>query len=93
MPKKNQGQGRGQGLQSGAGAGKGGAGRAGKARHGGLGAEGSCICLMCGHRIPHEPGMPCIEERCPTCGVALVREGSPHHLEIESRRAARDETS
>jgi hypothetical protein len=29
-----------------------------------------------------------MEQRCPECGTALVREGSPHHLEIERRRHA-----
>jgi hypothetical protein len=32
-----------------------------------------------------------MDERCPECGCALVREGSPHHLEIERRRAGADE--
>jgi len=45
----------------------------------GLGARGNCICLKCGTKIPHHRGIPCLEERCPKCGAALVREGSPHH--------------
>jgi len=28
-----------------------------------------------------------MQERCAACGVALVREGSPHHQEILARRA------
>jgi hypothetical protein len=31
-----------------------------------------------------------MEERCPTCGVALVREGSPHHKEILARHRPAD---
>jgi hypothetical protein len=27
-----------------------------------------------------------MQERCSQCGVALVREGSPHHEEILARR-------
>jgi hypothetical protein len=53
---------------------------------GGMGAAGSCVCPKCDGRFPHQPGMPCMEERCPECGVALVREGSPHHQQILARR-------
>jgi hypothetical protein len=52
-----------------------------------MGAGGSCICPKCGRRQAHQPGVPCLEERCPECGSALVREGSPHHQEIEQRKA------
>ncbi|MCG6963454.1 MAG: anaerobic ribonucleoside-triphosphate reductase [Acidobacteria bacterium] len=53
----------------------------------GMGAEGFCICPKCGHREVHRAGVPCLEERCPSCGVAMLREGSLHHQEVESRRA------
>ncbi|MDD5564238.1 MAG: hypothetical protein PHQ91_11040 [Thermoanaerobaculaceae bacterium] len=46
----------------------------------GMGAQGTCICLACHATKPHEPGVPCREERCPKCGKAMVREGSAHHL-------------
>ena len=75
------GQGRGQG-----GGGRGGGGRPG-GPGGGMGAGGACICPKCGQRQPHRPGVPCLEERCPECGVALIREGSPHHQDIEQRRS------
>jgi len=53
---------------------------------GGMGAAGFCICPKCSGRFPHQPGIPCMQERCPSCGVALVREGSPHHEAILARR-------
>ena len=61
---------------------------------GGMGAGGWCICPKCGKRTPHQPGVGCLKERCAECGVALVREGSAHHLEITSRQhnVAGDET-
>jgi hypothetical protein len=85
---RGQGRGRGQrqGMQSGMGSGRNGEG-------GGLGRAGFCICPKCGQRFPHQPGSPCLDERCPNCGVAMVREGSPHHVEIENRRAARETES
>jgi hypothetical protein len=44
------------------------------------GPSGDCVCLACGARKRHTPGVRCLEERCPKCGKALVREGSAHHL-------------
>jgi hypothetical protein len=88
---QERGQGRGQGMQAGQGSGRGGSqvgGRSGQG--GGLGGGGFCICPKCGKKVQHRPGTPCLDERCPSCGVALVREGSPHHQEIESRRAERE---
>jgi len=89
------GDGRAAPVNRGAGAGRGRGGR-GRGSHGGcggfLGAGGACICPKCGQRVPHDAGVPCLQERCPNCGVAMVREGSPHHQEIEKRRADLDET-
>jgi predicted amidophosphoribosyltransferase len=45
----------------------------------GLGSGGHCVCPNCGGRIPHRSGVPCQEERCPTCGAKMLREGSTHH--------------
>ncbi len=60
--------------------------RGSRGRHGlGLGPEGFCLCPKCGFRKPHQPGVPCIEERCSNCGSALVREGSEHHRQVEER--------
>ena len=81
------------GRGSGARCGPGGQGRQGMGFGGGgegLGAAGTCICPKCGLLTPHRRGVPCLDERCPTCGVALVREGSAHHMEIERRRAGGD---
>ena len=92
MPKQGRGQGRGQGVRAGGGAGRGGGGSSSGGRSGeggGMGGGGSCVCPKCGQRVPHRPGMPCLDERCPRCHVAMVREGSPHHQEIETRRAER----
>jgi hypothetical protein len=79
-------------MQTGQGSGRGaGGGRGGSGAGGGMGGGGFCVCPKCGQREPHQPGVPCLQERCPSCGVAMVREGSPHHQEIESRRAGSDE--
>ena len=45
-----------------------------------LGPAGNCVCLACGATKPHVPGVPCMQERCPSCGKAMMREGSTHHL-------------
>jgi predicted Fe-Mo cluster-binding NifX family protein len=38
------------------------------------GAVGTCLCPKCGHREPHERGVPCVQKQCPKCGTALTRE-------------------
>jgi hypothetical protein len=88
MPR--QGRGQGQGMRDGSSGGCGGGRGAGRGGGGGMGGSGSCICPKCGQRTPHRPGAPCIKERCSACGAALVREGSFHHQEIESRRTAKE---
>lgn len=40
----------------------------------GAGPSGYCLCPQCGHREPHERGVPCVERGCPHCGTAMVRE-------------------
>ena len=65
---QRQGRGQGQGMRKGQGAG-GGTGRCGG------GGAGVCICPKCGQRSPHNAGVPCLQERCPSCGTAMVREG------------------
>jgi hypothetical protein len=51
-------------------------GKAGGGRGGGraLGPGGSCVCPSCGHRIPHQTGVPCYEVRCPKCGSTMTRD-------------------
>ena len=88
-----RGGGKGMGGRRGAGAGGGlglGGGGGQGAGGGGMGAAGFCICPKCGRRTAHQPGVPCMQERCTECGVALVREGSPHHEEILARRKPAD---
>ena len=87
---KGQGRGSGQGRGQGAGAGSGGgmgAGGGGRGQGGsGMGTGGSCLCPKCGRHFSHHQGVPCLNERCEDCGVALIREGSAHHDEISKRR-------
>jgi FeoA domain len=47
---------------------------------------GDCVCLGCGARRPHQRGAPCLEERCPNCHKAMVREGSAPHLAFLARQ-------
>ena len=71
------GGGRGQG-RGGQGQGRGGQGQGrgqGRGRQGGMaaGLGGECVCLQCGHRQPHERGVPCTQVMCPKCGAAMNR--------------------
>lgn len=38
------------------------------------GPSGNCICPHCGHKEPHQRGVPCFEQKCPQCGAAMTRE-------------------
>lgn len=69
------GKGRG-GMGPGGGRGQGQVGQ-GRGRMGGPlagGAVGTCLCPECGHREPHERGVPCAQKRCPKCDAAMTRE-------------------
>jgi len=60
----------------GPGRGSGGGGRRG-GRMGGpvsAGPCGYCVCPQCGHREPHQVGVPCLQKQCPKCGTAMARE-------------------
>jgi len=58
---------------------------------GGMGSEGFCVCIKCGYRKPHIPGVPCKDERCPNCGAVLLREGSEHHKQaLEALKKRKD---
>ena len=35
---------------------------------------GRIVCTKCGHREPHERGVPCMQKKCPQCGSTLIRE-------------------
>jgi predicted Fe-Mo cluster-binding NifX family protein len=51
--------------------------RQGRGRMGGPlagGPVGTCLCPNCGHREPHERGVPCAQKRCPKCSTAMTRE-------------------
>jgi predicted Fe-Mo cluster-binding NifX family protein len=55
------GQGAGQGMRKGRMGGQ------------GFGPGGECLCPNCGTRIPHKPGVPCVQEKCPKCGTLMIR--------------------
>jgi hypothetical protein len=38
------------------------------------GPTGYCVCPRCGQRVQHERGLPCLERKCPKCGIAMTRE-------------------
>jgi hypothetical protein len=53
-----------------------GPGRGGRGRMGGMsaGPGGDCVCANCGHKVPHERGVPCYQTKCPKCGTKMTRE-------------------
>jgi uncharacterized protein (DUF983 family) len=52
-----------------------------------MGSGGSCVCPKCGTRQLHRQGLRCQDERCPSCGARMLREGSRHHrLWLEKKR-------
>lgn len=65
--------GRGLGLGQGRGLGRGGGrGRMGGNRPG-AGPGGYCVCPNCGHKVPHQAGVPCYTLTCPKCGTQMLR--------------------
>ncbi|MDD2337822.1 MAG: hypothetical protein PHD01_14770 [Geobacteraceae bacterium] len=66
---------RGSGM-GGSGRGMGGSGGGRGGRMGGpvaAGPSGECICTACGHREPHERGVPCTARKCPKCNAVMTR--------------------
>ena len=63
---------RGPGGGQGRGRGGGSTGRMGGPPAGG--PVGACLCPQCGHREPHERGVPCVQKKCPKCGSVMARE-------------------
>lgn len=45
----------------------------GRGGRGGRGATEKCVCPACGASVPHQPGVPCRELKCPKCGATMVR--------------------
>lgn len=37
------------------------------------GVVGDCVCPKCGRRQQHQRGVPCFEEKCPTCATPMIR--------------------
>jgi predicted DNA-binding protein (UPF0251 family) len=52
---------------------------------------GFCICLHCNTKIPHQPGIPCRESKCPQCGKKMVRENSYHHQLYLKKKGEKNE--
>jgi hypothetical protein len=38
----------------------------------GTGGANACRCPSCGHIEPHKRGVPCLQQKCPKCGVDMV---------------------
>jgi len=54
-----------------------------------LGAEGSCVCPKCAHKMAHQAGVPCQQESCPECGAKMLREGSSHYDMWQRKQATK----
>ncbi len=55
-----------------------------------MGSGGFCFCPKCGYKKAHKTGTPCREEKCPNCGVILIREGSLHDEKIKEKQKSGD---
>lgn len=51
-----------------------------------MGSEGYCVCPKCETRVVHQPGVPCIDMRCPKCGAKMLRENSDHHKALLEKK-------
>ncbi|MFW6117149.1 MAG: hypothetical protein ACOC6G_01015 [Thermoproteota archaeon] len=52
---------------------KGNRGRGRRQGRGFAGPGGSCVCPNCDYMVPHRPGTPCLQQKCPKCGTSMVR--------------------
>jgi len=34
----------------------------------------NCICPNCNTTVPHKPGIPCFQTKCPNCGFSMLRQ-------------------
>ena len=34
----------------------------------------NCICSRCGFMVPHRPGVPCFQTKCPQCSSPMTRQ-------------------
>lgn len=57
----------------------------------GMGPSGTCVCLKCGYTISKRQGVPCLDEKCPKCGVVLVRKGGAHYIDANKTKNRRTE--
>ena len=51
-----------------------------------MGPLGYCVCPKCGEKINHRRSVPCQDEKCPSCGAKMLREGSYHHRLFEEKQ-------
>jgi hypothetical protein len=63
----------GNGGQGGAGRDRGRGGR-GRRKDNDRGPGGYCVCPQCSEKKAHEMGQPCLDQKCPECGVPMIRE-------------------
>jgi ferredoxin len=40
----------------------------------GNGPGGYCTCSSCAYQTPHQPGVPCYEQKCPKCNINMIRQ-------------------
>ncbi len=50
----------------------------------------NCICPGCNYKQLHKRGVPCMEEHCPKCGKAMMREHSYHHQQLIKKQNKED---
>jgi len=49
------------------------------------GMSDHCICIKCSYTSIKKRGIPCMEEKCPTCGAVLLREGGYHYQKAKGK--------